>query len=123
MSTNGWPSGAVIFVLPIVVLPSVLICSWSIVRALVPQRREERIELVEPLVPERLVAREPLGRLSQRLRLEVAQACRCAPAPRDEASGLEHLEVARDRGLRHPERGCEIAHGKVALCQAREDRS
>jgi hypothetical protein len=39
----------------------------------------------------------------------------------NEAGPLEHLEVLRDRGLRHGKRLCELVHGGCARGQPGED--
>src|SRR5947209_11598034 len=97
MSMNGWPAGAVIFV-SATICPSFLL---PLFRLFLLERVEERVEPRVALVPERLVAREPVRGVAQGLRLEVAQPSGGPPRPRDQARLLEDLEVARDRRLRH----------------------
>jgi len=82
---------------------------------------EELIELVVALVPEALVLGQPGRRLAQWLGLEVADPRRCAPAARDQASLLEHLKVAGDGRLRHPERGRQRGDRCVSQRQPGED--
>ena len=43
--------------------------------------------------------------------------------PRDQPGSLQHLEVLRDRRLRHRERRAQVAHRQVALGEAGEDRA
>ena len=109
MSTYGMPSGR----------GDRGLHSWSFLSL---SFGEQLVQLVEPLVPERLVAGEPFGCVAKWLGLEVAQPGGRPAGPRDEAGALEHLEVPRDRRLRHRERGGEVPHGQVALGQASEDR-
>ena len=85
------------------------------------QRREERVEPAMALVPERLVAGEPLRRVAQALPFQVAEPGSRPATARNEPCPLEHLEVLRDRRLRHRERGRKLGDRQVAGRQAGKD--
>ena len=84
---------------------------------------QEGIEPGVALVPVVLVADEPGRGLAEALPFQVAQPRGLASAPGDQPCPLQHLEVPRDRRLRHRERTSELADGQVAAVgQPGEDR-
>src|SRR5580765_5876528 len=81
------------------------------------------IEAVEALVEESAVELQPGGEVAKRCRFESAATPLGIAILRDEAGGLEDLEVLRYARQAHRERGGKLGHGGLARCQAGEDRS
>src|SRR5436190_2173260 len=83
---------------------------------------QQCVQACVALLPVVLVTDEPGGSLAEVLRLEVAESSGLASTARDETRSLKHLEMPRDRRLRHAERLHELADGLVAaLGQPGED--
>jgi len=87
------------------------------------QSGQQLVEPVEALGPELAVARQPLGRVAQRLGPEVAEPDGRLAAARDQPGLLEHLEVPRDGGLGHRERRGELGDAGLSALEPREDRA
>src|SRR2546422_9913846 len=67
------------------------------------QLLQHRIEACEVRLPDAAVALDPIGRLGERPRLELAGPALRLAATGDQAGSLEHLEVLGDRRLTHVE--------------------
>src|SRR5437870_2552163 len=81
------------------------------------------VEAIEALLPERTVLLEPLGGLTepgsvQTRRPQLRRAPTC-----DKSGPLEHLEVLGHRLNGDRERFGELVHRRLAVCEAREDRT
>ena len=75
---------------------------------------------VEPRVPERFVAVEPLARLAQRAPLQPAADHAAFLLPHDQPGVLEDVQVLQEAGQRHRERSREIADRLLAAFQSRQ---
>jgi len=81
---------------------------------------------VQPVVavgPDLPVALDPADGLVEALRLQDAGPRLSCAGPRDEAGLLQHLQVFRDRLLRHRERLGELVHRRVAAGEPFQDRA
>src|SRR3954470_4890208 len=90
---------------------------------LISFRAQVRFESVHPGLPRLLARLHPIHGFVERLGLQPARGPLRLATADDQACALEHLEVARDRGLAHRERLGELVHGRLALGQARQDRA
>src|SRR5690349_20948294 len=73
------------------------------------------------LLPVLAIADEPLRRLPEGIRLEMAQARRRLSAARDQACRLEHTKVLRDGGLGDLERCRQLEDRGIPFREARQD--
>lgn len=80
-------------------------------------------QAVEPVVPERLVAIEPLARGGERAGLEAAAHDAARLLAFDEARALEDREVLDEPGQRHGVRLRQVPHGLFALAKPCEHRA
>src|SRR6266508_1453551 len=78
---------------------------------------QELVQTVEALLPELAVALHPCFRLLQREGVQPGGAVLRV------AAALDELQVLRDGGEADVERARDLAHGGLALRQAREDRA
>ena len=96
-------------------------CAWRTWRLL--SLGEKRGEVVELLLPERFVKRNPVGGLLKRRGLQAALPHTAGLGRGDEAGVGEHAQVLHDRWHRHPVRRGEVADRRVAGREPREDRA
>src|SRR5215210_2116190 len=82
-----------------------------------------RVESVHPGLPGPLARLHPLDGVVERVGLQPARPPLSLPAADDQARSLEHLEVARDRGQAHRKRLRQLAHRRLALGEAGQDRA
>src|SRR5829696_3621006 len=82
-----------------------------------------RVQSVHPRLPRLLARLHPLDRLVERLGLHLARPPLRVTAAGDQAGAFQHLQVARNRGQAHRQRLRQLAHGRLALRQAREYRA
>src|SRR5262249_1769478 len=80
------------------------------------------VEPVEPLLPELLVAAEPVDGVQERPRREPGGPELRLPAARHEPRALQHLQMVGDGLHGDRERLRKLVHGGVALREPREDR-
>src|SRR5690242_5089267 len=73
------------------------------------------------LLPVLAIADEPFGRLSEGIRLEMAETRGRLPAARDQARRLEHAKVLRDGGLGDLERCRQLEDRGIPFREARQD--
>jgi hypothetical protein len=78
-------------------------------------------EPVELLLPEAAVAVDPSGRLAHRAREEAAPSPAALAATLEQAGALQHPQVFGDRWQGDSERLSELAHGRIAGPQPRQD--
>src|SRR5262252_1085078 len=77
--------------------------------------------LVEALLPEAPIDRQPVVDGLKAFWLELARPPLCLAAARNEASALEHLEMPGDRRQADLEGFGQLVHGGLAVCEAREN--
>jgi len=80
-----------------------------------------RGEPVELLLPEPAVAVDPGGRLAHRARDEAAAPAAALAAALEQAGALQHAQVLGDRRQGHAERVGQLADGRLAGPQPRQD--
>ena len=73
--------------------------------------------------PHRAVGREPLVDLAYALLTDAVHALLCGWPHVHKAGIAQYAEVLRDRGLRHVERGDDLADGPFALAEQIEDQA
>src|SRR4051794_30724995 len=71
------------------------------------------IERVEAAIPEMPIAIDPVSRRSERDRVQSRRPPLGIASTGDQARLLEHLQVLRDRGQRHVERGGDVVHRRL----------
>src|SRR4051794_15062752 len=81
-----------------------------------------RVEPVHACLPGALARPDPLHCLVERVGLQPARPPLSVPAAGDQPGPLEHLEVARDRGLADGKRLGQLVHGRLALGEVGQDR-
>lgn len=86
-------------------------------------RLEVLREGIQTAIPETPVLLEPRRKGLQWLPLEMTRPPLRLPATRDEAGGLQHLEVLRDGGDAHVVGLRELLHVRVARGEPSEDAS
>jgi hypothetical protein len=78
---------------------------------------------IEALVPECLIAGEPVGSCLERRRLQPTGPELRRAAPADETRALEHTQMLRHCRQAHVEGLGELRHGRLACREAGEDRA
>src|SRR5919201_3909909 len=76
------------------------------------------IQPFEALLPMPPVLADPVGDVAQRLGLEPARPPLGVPTLLDETRTLEHLEVLRDAGQAHIERGGQLGDCRLSLSES-----
>src|SRR5262249_52968491 len=71
--------------------------------------------------PHRAVGREPFVDLAYALLTDAVHALLCGPPHVHKAGIAQYSQVLRYRGLRHAERGDDLANGPFALAEQIED--
>src|SRR5579862_5236661 len=82
---------------------------------------QNAVEALEALVPEPPVLPHPLRRLLEARGLEAARPPLGAPALRDEAGALQHLQVFADSGQAEVERLGQLRDRRLALRKTGQD--
>jgi hypothetical protein len=82
-----------------------------------------RGEAVELVLPELSIRVEPCRRVAHRVGREAHAAHSPVAPPLHQPRPLEHDEVLADRGERHREGARQLADGRIATGESRDDRS
>src|SRR5262249_13205620 len=77
--------------------------------------------LVEALLPETPIDRQPVIDRLEAFWLELARPPLCLAAARNETGALEHLEMPRHSRQADLEGFGQLVHGGLAVCEAREN--
>src|SRR5262245_8057418 len=77
--------------------------------------------LVEALLPEAPIDRQPVIDRLEAFWLELARPPLCLAAARNETSTLEHLEMPRNRRQANLEGFGQLVYSGLAVCEAREN--
>src|SRR5215471_3993296 len=94
---------------------------WAPITFSFPEFFEVGCHLVEALLPEPPIDRQPVIDRLEAFWLELARPPLCFAAARNETSALEDLEMARDRRQADLEGLGQLVHSGLAVCEAREN--
>src|SRR5262245_29935644 len=100
---------------------SAMLSLWARITFSFAEFIEVGCHLVEALLPEAPIDRQPVIDRLEAVWLELARPPLCFAAARNETGALEHLEMARDRRQADLEGFGQLVHCGLANCQAREN--